>query len=608
MKKELTSSISLLRRIVSFAKPFRKPLITIFICICAVTIIDAANSFWFSQIFNLVQKHGTSPQLLPKALMFIGIAVVFAFVRIGVVSKQTKTKIKHIDLSVMNHLNHESIKKFFSFSNGQHINEHSGVKQNVVNTGTNSIKSQMDLLFFKLFPTITQFIVALGILLYCSLWIGTIFILIGIVFCLMMNRINKRLVPGVRKIRDRAQLNSRLISELYRCVTSVKLESQEERSLDELTAVQQQHQLISMETWLPALKSLTKVRSVVVVIRFAALFLVVYLVFQKQFSMGAMFLVFTYSNTFLSNLWDFMDMHKQFLIDRINIERYFELLEVEPDIVIVENPIKLKRLYGKIEFKNVSFYYPQRVKSYENVEYLQEDELQNDAILKSVSFVINAGEKVGIVGESGSGKSTLVNLIRRSFDAQEGQILIDGHDLRLLDLGLFLEHVGNVEQEVVIFDRSIRDNITFGLNSRTKAITQEKLEKITEIARVNAFFPRLEHGFDTMVGEKGFKLSGGERQRVGIARALAKDPSLIIFDEATSSLDAVSERLVQEAIDEACKGKTAIVIAHRLSTVKNCDRILVFRYGVLLAQGTHDELLTDCEYYAELVQHQMITA
>lgn len=220
---------------------------------------------------------------------------------------------------------------------------------------------------------------------------------------------------------------------------------------------------------------------------------------------------------------------------------------------------------------------------------------------------MNPGEKIGIVGESGSGKSTLASLIKRGFDPQEGQVLIDGNDLRLLDLKLFLQNLGSVEQEVILFDRSIRDNMLFGLNGKAAKISNERLHEIAKMCRIDGFFDRLEHGFDTIVGEKGVKLSDGERQRIGIARAMAKDPSILIFDEATSALDSMSERIVQQSIDDACKGKTAIIIAHRLSTVKNCDRILVFRCGILLAQGSHEELLDSCEYYSNLVKYQMVS-
>jgi ABC-type multidrug transport system fused ATPase/permease subunit len=198
-------------------------------------------------------------------------------------------------------------------------------------------------------------------------------------------------------------------------------------------------------------------------------------------------------------------------------------------------------------------------------------------------------------------------LIRRGFDPQQGQVFVDSNDLRLIDLKHFLQQVGSVEQDVVLFDRSMRDNILFGLNGKAKTVSDERLHEIAKLARIDGFFTRLEHGFDTIVGEKGVKLSGGERQRVGIARALAKEPSILIFDEATSALDAMSERIVQQSIDDASNGKTAIIIAHRLSTVKNCDKILVFRHGVLLAIGSHEELLVGCEYYADLVYHQIMS-
>lgn len=606
MKQKTLSNRDLIRRIISFAKPFRKAFGVIFFCIFLVTIVDALNNYFISQIFDVVQKHGTDVTYLSTAFWFMGIATILWFSRIMIIGYQAKMRTKKLSLKIQNYLNHESIAKFFSFSNGQHINEHSGVKQSIVNNGTSSIRNQMDLLFYRLFPVGAQFFVALGVLLFSSFIIGSIFLVMGCIFCLMMYKMNKDLVPGIRKIRDRNQLNSRLISDLYRFVTLVKNESQEEKSLDDLSIAQEKHQDVFVETWLPTIDYLQIVRAITSTLRYGSMFLVVYLLFEKKISAGAMFLIFTYSSQFMNSLWDFMDMHQQFLLDRINIEKYFELLEVKPDVVIVENPIRPEKFLGKIEFKNVSFWYPKRVKTYEEANN-EEDNIQDESVLKSVSFTINAGEKIGIVGESGSGKSTLASLIRRGFDPQEGQILVDGNDLRLLDLNYLLKHVGNVDQEVALFDRSIRDNILFGLNGEAGLITNERLHEIAKMARIDAFFDRLEHGFDTVVGEKGVKLSGGERQRVGIARALAKDPPILIFDEATSALDSVSERIVQQSIDDVSEGKTAVIIAHRLSTVKNCDRILVFRHGLLLDEGSHEELLNRCEYYAHLVKHQMVT-
>jgi ABC-type multidrug transport system fused ATPase/permease subunit len=156
--------------------------------------------------------------------------------------------------------------------------------------------------------------------------------------------------------------------------------------------------------------------------------------------------------------------------------------------------------------------------------------------------------------------------------------------------------------QVNLFDKSIRENISYGSE---RLLTDEELTKIAKMARIDAFYKKLEHGWDTIVGERGAKVSGGEKQRIGIARALAKNPEILIFDEATSALDTVSERVVQKSIDLVSKGKTSVIIAHRLSTVKNCDKIFVLKQGILLAEGTHDYLLENCEYYKELVKHQL---
>ena len=225
--------------------------------------------------------------------------------------------------------------------------------------------------------------------------------------------------------------------------------------------------------------------------------------------------------------------------------------------------------------------------------------------LKTRAFTIEAGETVAFVGESGAGKSTVVHALIRAQDPEEGQIIIDGNDLRVLDLKRFREAIGIVNQQVSLFDHTLRYNITYGLNGRAAKVTDAELDKIAEMSCVNRFFSRLEKGYDTIIGERGVKLSGGECQRVGIARALIKNPDILIFDEATSNLDSENEALIRKSIEKASKGRTTIIIAHRFSTISNADKIIVLSKGEVAGIGTHDELMQNCEPYRRLIQNQV---
>jgi len=250
--------------------------------------------------------------------------------------------------------------------------------------------------------------------------------------------------------------------------------------------------------------------------------------------------------------------------------RVFEILDAEPKIKEIVNPVVLKELKGEVEFRNVSF-------SYDGLR----------PILRNVSFSIEAGEMIGLVGSSGGGKSTLIQLLARFYDVSRGRILVDGVDLRDVELGSFRTQVGMVLQDPHLFHGSILENIRYG---KPEASLLEVVES-AKAARVHEFVRKLPNGYDTVVGERGHTLSGGERQRVSIARALLQDPKLLILDEATSAVDTETEHQIQEALDHLVKGRTTIAIAHRLSTLRNANRLFVVKDGEIAEVGTHEELL-----------------
>ena len=220
-------------------------------------------------------------------------------------------------------------------------------------------------------------------------------------------------------------------------------------------------------------------------------------------------------------------------------------------------------------------------------------------VLRDINLTIEKGKTVALVGQSGSGKSTLVDLIPRYYDVQEGEVLIDGINVKDLGVHDLRQLIGNVNQEAILFNDSFRGNITFGVESAT----QEQIEQAARIANAHEFIMQTEHGYDTNIGDRGGRLSGGQRQRVSIARAILKNPPILILDEATSALDTESERLVQDALERLMKSRTTVAIAHRLSTIKNADEICVMHEGEIVERGTHEELIALGGYYKKL--HEM---
>ena len=265
-----------------------------------------------------------------------------------------------------------------------------------------------------------------------------------------------------------------------------------------------------------------------------------------------------------------------------SMERVDKILGADNPIKDPEKPVEIKKLQGRITYDDVTFSYG------------------TNEVIHDVSLDIPAGATVALVGQSGSGKSTMADLIPRFYDVQKGSIKVDGVDVRDLRVHDLRSFMGNVNQEAILFNDTFFNNITFGVENAT----MEDVIRAAKVANAHEFIMASEDGYDTNIGDRGCRLSGGQRQRISIARAILKNPPLLILDEATSALDTESEKLVQEALDRLMEGRTTLVIAHRLSTIKNADLICVMHEGRIVEQGTHDELLKLGGYYKHLVDMQ----
>ena len=309
-----------------------------------------------------------------------------------------------------------------------------------------------------------------------------------------------------------------------------------------------------------------------------------YQVMQGATTPGELAAFFLYALIIAGPIGTFVRLYTQIQEARGAIQRVYEILDTEPIVQNPENPVSLENITGSIQFENVSFGY------------------QDTGVIHDVSFDVLPGQTVALVGPSGAGKSTIIKLLLRFFDPNSGTIRLDGHDIRTLDRKSFLSQIGLVPQETLLFGGTVRENILYGKLDATEA----ELEEAAQKANAHEFITNMEKGYDTIVGEKGTKLSGGERQRIAIARAILKDPKILVLDEATSSLDNRSESLIQEGLETLMAHRTTFIVAHRLSTIHKADQIIVLDKGCIVETGQHENLMNNEGLYHTLYTMKML--
>ena len=306
-------------------------------------------------------------------------------------------------------------------------------------------------------------------------------------------------------------------------------------------------------------------------------------ILSGSLTLGVLTAFISYTWRFYEPIGRLSNLSSLLLRASTSAERIFEVFDTRPDVHNSPNAIELPTLNGHIEFDNVSFAYE-----------------TGETVLKNINLDILPGQRIGLVGPSGAGKTTLAKLILRFYDPTSGKITIDRYDLREVKQEPLRRQIGIVLQEPFLFKGSIAENIAYG----QQGAQPEKIIEAAKAANIHDFVLSLPEGYDTDVGERGHRLSGGEKQRVSIARALLKDPRILILDEATSSVDTETESLIQEALDRLMENRTSIIIAHRLSTLKNADKIVVIDHGEIVEEGCHEELIQRGGLYARLCRMQ----
>jgi ABC-type multidrug transport system fused ATPase/permease subunit len=588
-------------------RPFHRPILLLFGFIALTQAVNLIAPYFQGKVIDLLVGDGTIGSVVVFSL---GALVLYVFRGSLITYFRGRFELKNLDFVVDEHVSNHTIQKLFGYSLGQHTSENSALKQSVINKGQHSLTALAYMIMYQIVPVVVEVVFLVGALLVFSPQLGLVALVAVVVYGRYVYVINNRFQIDFKKLDKLSHQDNKFRGEVLRNVGVVLVNAQEARSTTECHESMKSVSSFARSVWLRFWNTIVIRNAIASTAKGIILVLGAILVMNGRHTVGEFVMFLVWANWALGNLHDIGHLHKQIAQMYTSLRKYFEMLSIEPDVKVVENPIHPEKFRGDIDFRNVVFSYRRRDQGSIVDVSDEDDECESEGkevlpALNGVTFSIRAGERIAFVGESGAGKSTVVHALLRAQDPDQGQILIDGHDLRLLDLHKYRASIGLVNQEVTLFDNTLRYNILYGLNGRGPSVTEEELTKVAAMSSIDRFFGRLEKGFDTVIGERGVKLSGGEKQRVGIAQALIKNPDILIFDEATSNLDSQNEHLIRESIEKASHGRTTIIIAHRFSTIRTVDRVIVFDQGKIAGIGTHAELATTCEPYQRLIQHQV---
>lgn len=518
-------------------------------------------------------------------LVFINLAILLVKV---IISYFTEIHAQNnIGYAIQQHLEEYSFKKIFKLNISQYTEDHSAIKEQVINRGEGAVENIISTIVLNLLPTITQILFAIIALSFYSVSIAlfTLSVLILVIF--WSNHFAKYHRPFIKQDIDNSDKHKKIRTESFQHLSLIKTLGAEDFYLKKYLAGRQHIMDYKKFVWNKAAVHGHKRFGFFTLSKSLSTIIVVYLAYLGTVTAGSIFAIWSYINEANSHILTITQAIRQMPLRFSELEKYLTIVDKEP---LFNETGSRTKLSGDIVITNLHFKYP-----HGNIE-----------LFNNLTITIPHGKKVAFVGSSGSGKSTIVKLLLRTYTYETGSISINGIELKTIDGKYLRENIGYVEQHVDLFDDTIKENILIGMQDKDKKEAESKLEEVAKHARISEFYHRLgEAKFDTFIGERGVKLSGGERQRIGIARAIIKNPDILIFDEATASLDAENEAKVMEAINDVSVGKTSIIIAHRLSTVRDADKIIVMDKGTVVGEGTHNELMQSSAIYQNLVAHQL---
>ncbi|MFA6973124.1 MAG: ABC transporter ATP-binding protein [Parcubacteria group bacterium] len=547
--------------------PFHGQIFGVLVLIIFAEIVKLSGPYFLKLIIdNLMAFDATR---IKEILIFI--ALMFASNEAGsLLSYVIDGKMFQILGGINEYIPHQALQKLLSLPLGYHEKENTGNKVVKITRGVDKIDSLLGNLSWEVVPTIFQIIFTAAVLLFLDWRFFLILLFFIPIFVFLTLKVNKEVYPYRRKRFMSQDESAGVMAQAIININTVKSFVQEKK---ESTKFQKIISQVKDNIWLEfsrIIKYNVKRNFVIDVGRAFILVAGFFLVWKNSMSIGSLVFVYTISEKALLSLFRISRIYDRVMESSEAIERIYSLSLEESEIKNAKNGFKPKNIDGQIEFKNVTFSYS--------------DSTQK--ALNKVNFSINAGCMTALVGPSGGGKTTVARMVYRHYDPTKGDVLLDGKKLQEYDLYAFRKFIAIVPQEVEIFNTSVKDNIAY---AKSNASFQE-VQAAARIANAEEFITQLKGGYETLVGERGIKLSGGQRQRIGIARAILANPRILIFDEATSSLDSYSEKLIQEAMDKIVKGRTVIVIAHRLSTIKKADKIVVLEKGKVIEEGSHFEL------------------